>query len=166
MSTEKRTQMRLEHIDGLRALAALVPVFDKGYVRSFWLPWQLEDELAGLATLCLLVAVMPGERGDSCAWLRNALAWRPLASVGMFSYSLYVVHAPVLEVVRARFIDPLHLTPVRSLMLLATAGTGAVLGVAYLIFLVCERPFIGPPGGQREHQIASPDAEGAAPALA
>jgi peptidoglycan/LPS O-acetylase OafA/YrhL len=133
-------------------LMAVVLAGDKGYVHQIRLPWQMQDVLVGLATLCLLVAVAPGEGSDSCRWLRNVLGCKPLAFVGMFSYSLYLIHAPLLEVIWVYLIHPLHLAPARSLMLFFSVGMIAVVAVAYLFFLVFERPFIGPPRVRRPRE--------------
>lgn len=128
-------------------MAGVALVFNKGYIHQMRLPWQVQDLFVGLATLCLLVAVTPGERSDSWHWVRDALGCAPLAFVGTFSYSLYLIHAPLLEVIWVYFVNPLHMTPLNSLMLLSSAGLVVVIGLAYLFFLVCERPFMGRPGG-------------------
>jgi len=149
----------------LVVLVALVLDGDKGYVRQIRLPWQMEDVLVGLATLCLLVALSPGESADSMRWLRGALGWKRLAFIGSFSYSIYLIHAPFLELIWVYIVNPLHLTPVRSLLLQGSLGMTVVVTVAYLFFLVFERPFIGPPGGRRSQQKRIEETEAAAGAF-
>ena len=129
-------------------MAGLALDFNKGYVHGLRLTWQIQDLFVGLATLCLLVAITPGEQSDRWHRIRNALAWAPLAFVGTFSYSLYLLHAPLLEIIWVYFVRPLHLTALNSFALFSTVGLAAVVGVVYAFFLLFERPFIGRPGGQ------------------
>jgi len=128
-------------------MAAAALTANKGYIHQIRLPWQQQDFFVGLAALCLLVAVTPGGPSDPWRWVRNTLAWGPLAFVGTFSYSLYLIHAPLLEVLWVYFVRPLHMTALNSFLLFSTGGLLVVMGLAYLFFLLCERPFIGSPGG-------------------
>jgi len=144
-------------------LAAVALDANKGYIHQQRLTWQVQDLFVGLSTLCLLVALTPGERSDSCRWVRNALAWRPLAFVGTFSYSLYLVHAPLLEIIWVYFLNPLHMSPLNSLLIFSSAGLAVVIGLAYLFFVVCERPFIGRPGGPSSGRRRAKDEAGAVP---
>jgi peptidoglycan/LPS O-acetylase OafA/YrhL len=132
-------------------MAGLALISNKGYIHDVRLPWQIQDLFVGLATLCLLVGVTPGRTSDPWGWVRRALGWGPLDFVGTFSYSLYLIHAPLLEIIWVYFLRPLHWTPLASLLLFSTAGLLTVIGCAYLFFLLCERPFMGParrrPGG-------------------
>jgi peptidoglycan/LPS O-acetylase OafA/YrhL len=125
------------------AAAALAFIANKGYVNQVRLPWQIQDLFVGMATLCLLVAVTPGRDADRWGWVRRTLAWGPFDFVGTFSYSLYLIHAPLLEILWVYFIHPLHWSPLASLLLFSTVGLLAVIACAYLFFLLCERPFMG-----------------------
>jgi len=149
----------------LVVLAAMVLDGNEGYVRQIRLPWQMEDVLVGLTTLCLLVAVSPGGAADSMGWLRNALGWKRLAFIGSFSYSIYLIHAPLLELIWVYIVHPLHLSPVRSLLLQGAVGMTVVVVVAYLFYLAFERPFIGPPGGRRSREKRAEEVETASGSL-
>jgi peptidoglycan/LPS O-acetylase OafA/YrhL len=76
------------------------------------------------------------------ARLSSALSWKPLVTVGTFSYSLYLIHAPLLQVLWQFVFQPAG--PSRPMMfgLLMTVGLGAVLVAAYLFYRVFEAPFM------------------------
>ena len=74
--------------------------------------------------------------------VRRLLEWRPLAWVGLFSYSLYLTHAPVLQVVWQHGVRPLHLGANAELLTTLVAATTVSLSVAYLFHLLFERPFM------------------------
>ncbi len=105
-----------------------------GLSRGF--PWQITDIFIALGTLSLLVAA------ESSGFIRAVLGWKPLVFVGTFSYSFYLLHAPLLEIVWRYFVLPLHLSPFRAFFMLCSFGLPAIIGASYLFFLVCERPFI------------------------
>ncbi len=92
-----------------------------------------------LFVVCLLVAA--SRRGQS-ARLRACLGFRPLAFVGMFSYSLYLIHAPLLQAEWQYALRPLHLGSSLTFTLLAAIGVPLVLAAAYLFYRACERPFM------------------------
>jgi peptidoglycan/LPS O-acetylase OafA/YrhL len=101
--------------------------------------WQIGglDLLVGLATLALLVAAgLPGRNP-----INAVLGWGPLAFVGTFSYSLYLIHMPLVQIVQQYALDPLHLDDLTTLGLLLLC-VPLIVGVAYLFSLVCERPFL------------------------
>ena len=93
----------------------------------------------GLAVASLLVATARPQRSRR---LRALLSWRPFAFIGMFSYSVYLVHAPLLQATWQYGLRPFHLDAVSTFMLLVAIGLPLVLTGAYLFFRVCERPFI------------------------
>lgn len=71
------------------------------------------------------------------------LTWRPLVALGGFAYSLYLVHMPCLLLLNCllgvwlpALIDPL------KRVLLLSSSLPLILGLAYLFFLACERPFL------------------------
>jgi peptidoglycan/LPS O-acetylase OafA/YrhL len=122
------------------AVAAIV--CDKISLAGHRAPWQCQDLFVGFATLCLMVALTPAEHSDRWQWLRNALAWAPLVFVGTFSYSLYLLHAPLLEILWIYFVRPLKMSGLNSFFLLSTAGLAVIIALSYLFFLLCERSFM------------------------
>jgi len=100
-------------------------------------PVFIEDILMGAVAFALLLAAS-GSRG----WLRRALEWRPLVLVGTFSYSLYLIHAPLLQVIWQYGLHPLRLSDSATFLILALVGTPLIVAASYLFFLGCERPFL------------------------
>jgi peptidoglycan/LPS O-acetylase OafA/YrhL len=74
--------------------------------------------------------------------LRMALESRPLAFVGSFSYSLYLIHAPLIQCVWQYLVHPLGLSRNAQFLLLFLIGTPLILACAYVFYLGCERPFL------------------------
>jgi peptidoglycan/LPS O-acetylase OafA/YrhL len=78
------------------------------------------------------------------AWLYEFLSWRPLVFVGTFAYSIYLVHLPVLQLLRVYGGEMLGASGPGLLALLTAAGLPLVLGASYLFYQYCERPFLRP----------------------
>lgn len=98
----------------------------------------LLDLLLGLFGVALLVAgARPGRNR-----LRRVLGARPLAFLGAFSYSIYLVHAPLLAVAWRYGVRPFHLHEVPMLLVVDLLVVPLVLAGSYLFFLICERPFM------------------------
>ncbi len=80
---------------------------------------------------------------------RNPLARitgsRPLARIGLFSYSLYLIHFPLLYVLWQHVALPMHLGRVATYALMATAGVALILLFSYAFYLIFERPFLNSP---------------------
>jgi len=107
--------------------------FDLAFERLAFL-----DTLCAFAALSLLIAAShPGENK-----LRDFLSSRPLVFIGTFSYSLYLVHAPLLQIIWQYGLHPLHLGEVLEFILLLVIGTPLILLAAYLFFFYCEQPFL------------------------
>lgn len=96
------------------------------------------DTAFGLFAASLLVAwgLHPRSLG------RRVLECKPLPAIGLFAYSLYLMHAPVIQVVYTAMHPDLHRSPTLAVVELIVAATLASLIVAYLFFLVFERPFM------------------------
>ncbi len=62
-------------------------------------------------------------------------------ALGTFSYSLYLIHGPVLVLVRY-FLFSLQLSPAMFAVISYVAGVTISVLVAYLFYLVFERPFM------------------------
>jgi len=76
------------------------------------------------------------------AWLARLLAWKPLRSVGIWSYGLYLLHEPVLGIAHGWLLheEPSLATPVQLAVTLGAAAVSALL--AYACYSLLERPCI------------------------
>jgi peptidoglycan/LPS O-acetylase OafA/YrhL len=62
--------------------------------------------------------------------------------VGTFSYSLYLIHAPLLQIMWQYVLTPLGVSRNVQFSLLMTLGLALVLLVSYGFFLLFEAPFL------------------------
>ncbi len=99
----------------------------------FWL-----DILVGLSVLSAVVSMASGK----ALALARFLSCRLLAWVALFSYSLYLVHAPLLQVFWQLAIMPLHLSKDVQLAVIWLAGVPIMIVAAYLFYLIAERPSV------------------------
>jgi peptidoglycan/LPS O-acetylase OafA/YrhL len=74
------------------------------------------------------------------------LAWRPLVILGTMSYSLYLIHQPVLQSLSLWIEQEQPGVSPTSLFLMLLASIPAVLLLAWLLFLTVERRTMGPSG--------------------
>jgi peptidoglycan/LPS O-acetylase OafA/YrhL len=121
------------------------------------------DLFVALATVVGLTKMSAGR----WSFVKAALAWKPLAFIGSFAYSLYLIHAPLIQCVWQFAVHPLGLSRNAEFFLLVLAGIPLILVWAYAFYLVCERPFIRAQGSRRtkttlSYQPAVSRAEGEA----
>ena len=102
--------------------------------------WFMELLVGLWAMTALIYAAHP-----SAGALRRCLEWRPLAFIGMFSYSLYLLHLPLLQLVWQYGIFPLHYATATAFLLLSGVGGAITMAASYLFFQACERPFLTRP---------------------
>jgi len=121
---------------GLTLLLLLV-TYGKG-PHGFKAPWYVVDYVAGFWSTALLV--MLSLEPDHL--LRRLLGCRPVAFVGTFAYSIYLVHAPLLQVLWQYVFGALQHRQLPMFLALTLLGTPLIIAVSYLFFLVCEKPFL------------------------
>jgi peptidoglycan/LPS O-acetylase OafA/YrhL len=102
------------------------------------IPYFLQDGLVGLWAMCLLILLARGQ-GD---WMNRFLSYKPIAFLGTFAYSIYLIHAPLLQVLWQYVFTPWQDNPVGMFLALASVGVFLILAASYLFFLICERPFV------------------------
>jgi peptidoglycan/LPS O-acetylase OafA/YrhL len=120
------------------AVAAILLCWQEGGFNGWGTAESLgvQDIIVGLAGVCLLVAGARVGRNP----VRTVLAWKPLAFVGTFSFSLYLIHAPLIQVIWQYILAPLHPGHLGTLAALLLLGAPVIVGAAYLFYLVIERP--------------------------
>ena len=118
---------------GLMIAVSAVPI-----LHGHLLPPSFCDFFVGVWAVCLLVAAS----NTQIAWLNRLLSWRPLVFVGTFAYSIYLIHAPLIQVLWQYVLFPLRPHPLLMFGGLCLIGLPLIVGCSYLFFLLCERPFL------------------------
>lgn len=97
------------------------------------------DLLVGATSAAALIALCREPDGRAA----RLFAARPVAGLGRFAYSTYLVHAPVLQLFWLSWIAPRRLDDAAQFTLLLAVGVPLALAVSYGFFLLFERPFLG-----------------------
>ncbi|MCS6777539.1 MAG: acyltransferase [Chloroherpetonaceae bacterium] len=124
---------------GLLWGVALLVLFGGGKARfDRYQPYY--DLLFGAATAWLLYVLFTDE-GERRLRLSRWLSWRPLTTIGLFSYSLYLIHAPLLHAAYLIY-RPLFRVRPEGMFVLLLLTVPLIVGAAYLFYLCFERPFL------------------------
>jgi peptidoglycan/LPS O-acetylase OafA/YrhL len=99
----------------------------------FWI-----DLLFGTAVACLMAVMYDG----GLTPLRRVLASRAGVGLGAFSYSIYLLHAPLVGIAHQYVFGPMHLAPMLTLGLILVLGVPVILAICYGFHLVFESPFM------------------------
>lgn len=123
-------------------LIVLVLAVQERYIHNF--PWQAVDVLVGVWGMCLLVLcnVIQHSSDGSYQLSKAIMSWRPLVFTGTIGYSLYLIHAPLLQLISQYVLAPLALNPFATFLILGSAGLLGIIGISYLFFLLFEKPFM------------------------
>ena len=125
----------------LLALAGLagVVVVSKVPLRNGELlqPYQC-DYVVGFWASALLVYL--ATRPQSA--LHRLLSRQPLVWLGGFAYSIYLMHAPLIQVVWQYLLFPLRHDDTGMFLGLVLAGTPIIVINCYLFYVCCEKPFV------------------------
>lgn len=98
----------------------------------------ISDYIIGAITAILLLCISTGKMNI----LIKILSWQPLVFIGTFAYSIYLIHAPILEIISRHLVLPLELSQNLNLLLMITLGLSISLTLSYLFFLTAEKPYI------------------------
>ncbi len=93
--------------------------------------------VVGVVAMCVLIV---------CAhWPHNPIAriasLEFVAKIGIFSYSLYLIHFPIQQFIWLYIVLPLHLGKPATFLVMATFGTTLIVLFAFAFYLLFERPF-------------------------
>ncbi len=104
---------------------------------------EIKDILIGLITASFLfVCAVDQQSARAQTWVLGFLNWQPLVFIGTFSYSLYLFHPPLLQLLSTYVLSSVDLSVLSKTWLLLTLGTVVVMVLCYLFFLLFERPFL------------------------
>jgi len=99
----------------------------------FWV-----DLLVGAAVAAVIGGLALGRAPAATGLLGS----RALVGVGAFSYSIYLIHAPILWLVWHFAVAPMDLSPAVKLATLLCTAVPVVLLTCWAFYLVFERPFL------------------------
>ncbi|RYX81180.1 acyltransferase [bacterium] len=130
---------------GMYLVIRLVPGFDwftiyavKGQVG--W--YQLSDIMFGAATFCFLLHGTWATREARPSKFVKVLSWRPLVFIGSFSYSLYLIHMPIQDIIINR-VETLDLPRAVTYIGMTLLYMPLITLLAYGFYQLFEKPFIG-----------------------
>ncbi len=114
--------------------------------------WIVHDVL-GACVWCFMLAALarPG-----AAVFRRMLEWKPLVSIGQFSYSLYLIHVPILQIVWQHLIAPRHFSQGAQFVSLTAVTLPLCLAAAYGFYRLVELPFMRMRPASRAPAAANP----------
>jgi peptidoglycan/LPS O-acetylase OafA/YrhL len=94
------------------------------------------DVVWGLAFFCL-VMYGGGRSAAGGGWLDS----RPLVALGFISYSVYLIHEPLIRGAYSA-LQHLPLSPVATLLLFELVAAPLLIGIGWLFFRIIEAPFL------------------------
>ncbi|MBD8869386.1 acyltransferase family protein [Nocardioides donggukensis] len=103
------------------------------------LPLDANYTLVALASAALIVWLLVPGPGPVSTRLHRAFTWRPVVWIGLVSYSLYLWHRVVFEIVR----EQAGVDTFAEQLLWGPAALAVSLAAAALSFHLVERPFLG-----------------------
>ena len=95
------------------------------------------DLLVGISIICLILSLECNHTPN----ITRILTLRPLPFVATFSYSLYLIHAPLLQAFWQSLIQPLRLTQELQLAAIWLAVLPLICLISYAFYRVFEKPF-------------------------
>jgi peptidoglycan/LPS O-acetylase OafA/YrhL len=104
----------------------------------------IKDLFVGLSTICLLITCtssLTDKNTIPCSFPLRILESKPAFTLGLFSYSLYLVHAPALALCQL-LLNSLTLSLAVKGLILFTMVPPLIVGFTYVFHLLFERPFM------------------------
>lgn len=141
-----RTAVPWRPVAGAAIVAVPVVVAVSRRLDSEELALALQHVTVGIATAAGLIVMAGGGGGRrQRGGVARFLAWRPVRSLGLFSFSLYLVHYPIVALVTIVGIRPLDLDVPTTFAVLMVTAVPASLAAAYGFHVLVERRFLNAP---------------------
>jgi peptidoglycan/LPS O-acetylase OafA/YrhL len=100
--------------------------------------FHILDIIFAFGIISLIVALFNPENQK----IANLLASKPLKFISSFSYSLYLIHAPLLQIIWQYVLHPFNLSKTWQFIWLLALGTPLIFFVAYAFYIYCEKQFL------------------------
>ena len=111
--------------------------FFSSYIDHEWVQLMADAFFGCCASSILILAALRPE-----GRLHAFLNFKPLVFVGSFSYSLYLIHAPLLQILWLYVFPSLRSDPNLLCLALLFLGLPAIVIISYVFYLGCEKPFL------------------------
>ncbi len=95
----------------------------------------------GLFSAILLIVCALPSTSKVEHYIQAVTSWKPLAFLGTFAYSTYLIHAPLLQVLTQYVIPQFHLSKFNAALLLLFLSLVVILPCSYIFYLLFEVPF-------------------------
>ncbi|MEP6754385.1 MAG: acyltransferase [Chthonomonadales bacterium] len=112
-----------------------------GYGKGFHDRYEPYVDTWMAAATALLLVTLYADATAHERYVTRFFSSKLLVKIGIFSYSLYLVHAPMLHLMDRIWVASLNPSPIARFLLLVVS-IPLIVGVAYLFHLVFERPFL------------------------
>jgi len=115
---------------------------------------HFSDGIVGLWAMALLICTSVDKENT----LRKMLSHKVLAFVGVFSYSIYLIHAPFLQMFKQYLLPSLGEGNFLVFSILCFVAAPCIVGVSYLFFIAFEKPFLKKKTVAKKENIVFTDA--------
>lgn len=110
---------------------------------AFFITQQIKDILVGVfAAFFLFTCSLTNSSDKNIFWVFKVLRWQPLVFIGTFSYSLYLIHPLLIQLISQYVLKPFQFSNMVNTYILLVIGTPLIVAASYLFFLLFERPFL------------------------
>jgi peptidoglycan/LPS O-acetylase OafA/YrhL len=92
----------------------------------------------GIGSAFLLIAAKRSHKNI----IRRIANFPPIVWVGGFSYSLYLLHFPIQQLIWQLFVQPYHLSKLTGFLIVAGPGTAIILLISFVFYRIFEKPFM------------------------
>jgi len=135
---------------------ALRRIFAISVAGSFSFMYIFTDLIFGLWCAFLLVNLSVYNKSGLFKGLFKFLEAKPIAFLGLFAFSIYLIHAPLLQGLTQLLFKLNIQDRFTNMLILMFAGIPIIIALSYLFFLVCEKPFISLSKAKKEKVASEP----------
>jgi peptidoglycan/LPS O-acetylase OafA/YrhL len=120
----------------------ILEIFSDSPFKEINLEGKVYDILLGAVFAIVLFLCAESSKNGNRFLFIKILSSKPLAFIGTFSYSLYLIHCPVIAMVSEYIVMPLNLNNFQSAGTLIVVSAPIVILISYGFFCLFERPFL------------------------